>query len=547
MRGIGESLSGLGAFGTRQTSPTVTAGDATVTADGTATLPLTLSAAPDGLAGYALRARVGDPSVARIVGATAADLPLTDSRVAGDGGRARVGGVDLDDSVTSGATDVALGRLTVEGRASGATPVAVDVLGMDDDAGGRVGPATAAGTVTVDGGTPTPTPTVGTGGYDLRSGDLRELRLDGQRYYAIRKVPGTDASRWAVTTDDYRLVDVETARHVLWANRYAGKTDHRPFYRDDLEYSKRRRGELEMREFAARAGEIGLNVLEGWALLTLGAGVLVVGTVVDTLTDLVAWGQDELTNPYREALTATAATGRNLDWIDTEVTALPRDQWLTADMERVVDTAAGFAGVVDDFQSVGQAFRTYMRGRAVSNPSASGMFYLGVKNQAVNFLKGFAKGIVLAFAVDATVDAAEGWFRRNAKIASILHAYHSLRIPILEELIEMETRAQAGRLAPADVVRYHLYKLSMHQIRALAFDMTSMHYQQMADDGGIDLGEVMEVIQGVEDKAEEHDRRAARSADAAKYALLGLGVGRSEADAETRRSINREVASGGGQ
>lgn len=540
-------MTGRGWFRSLQSTPTVAVGDADLTAGGEATVPLSLSAAPAGLAGYALRVRVGDASVARLVDAAAADFPLTDARVDGEGASARVGGVDLDDEVTAGATDVDLGSVTVEGVASGRTRLGVDVVGMDDDAGDRVPATTAPGSVAVGGATPTPSggSTIGGGdGYDLRGGDLLELRLNGQRYYAIQKVPGTDSSRWAVTTDDYRLVDVETARNVLWATQYVGKTDHRPFYRDDLEYSKRRREELEMREFAARAGEIGLNVLEAWALLYLGAGVLAIGTAVDAITDIVAWAQDEVTTPYREALTTMAVTGRNLEWINAEVEALPQGEWLTADMEEVVDTAAGFAGVVDDFNSVGQAFRTYMRGRAVSNPSASGMFYLGVKNQAVSFLKGFAKGIVLAFAVDRTVNAAEGWFRRNAKIASILHAFHTLRIPILEELIEMETRAQDGRLPPADVVRYHLYKLSMHQLRALAFSMTSKHYQQMADDGGIDLGEAMDLIQGVEDKAEEHDRRAARSADSARYALLGLGAGRREADAATERCINREVAGG---
>lgn len=136
-----------GAAAGAQTTPTVQPGDATVAAGETATVEVSLSAAPDGLAGFNLTVEATDGN-ATVVGASVDDeFGITTARA--EDGRATLEGVDLDETVQAGATDVRLGTVTVRGESAGETDLSTSVRRMDDDDGEAVAPATEPAALTV--------------------------------------------------------------------------------------------------------------------------------------------------------------------------------------------------------------------------------------------------------------------------------------------------------------------------------------------------------------------------------------------------------------
>jgi hypothetical protein len=137
-----------GAVAGAQTTPTVEPDDATVAGGETTTVAVTLSAAPDGLAGFNLTVEATG-GTARFVGASAADYGITTGRA--EDGRATLEGVDIDENVQAGATDVRLGTVTVRGESAGETDLSVSVRRMDDDDGEPVSPETEPAALTVTG------------------------------------------------------------------------------------------------------------------------------------------------------------------------------------------------------------------------------------------------------------------------------------------------------------------------------------------------------------------------------------------------------------
>ncbi|WP_435065486.1 hypothetical protein [Halobaculum sp. EA56] len=133
-----------------QSSPTVAVGNVTVASGTNGTTNLSLSSAPDGLSGFTVVVSVGSTSTATITNASAADsFGLTNVTVADNGSSVRIKAVDLDNSTTAGATDIALGRIEVTGEAGGQTSLSVSVERLDDDAGNPISATTDGGTVSV--------------------------------------------------------------------------------------------------------------------------------------------------------------------------------------------------------------------------------------------------------------------------------------------------------------------------------------------------------------------------------------------------------------
>ncbi|MFD1634038.1 hypothetical protein ACOZ4L_14490 [Haloplanus ruber] len=153
------ALALLGAVATAGTvtaqseQPTVRVVGDTVAADGTTTVGVVLTNAPNGLAGYYLDITVENPEVAQIEGASYPEqFALTTSPSVGDdGATATLEAADMEGQIDPGATDVTLAAVEISGVAAGETTITVTPSQFDDDDGNAFQPATAAGTVTVDG------------------------------------------------------------------------------------------------------------------------------------------------------------------------------------------------------------------------------------------------------------------------------------------------------------------------------------------------------------------------------------------------------------
>ena len=139
------------AFAAGQSTPAISIETGSVAAGETMAVPVVLTSAPDGLAGYQLELAVDDPAVARFENASYPDrLGLTTEPViSSDGGTVTLEAADLDGQIEPGASDVTLATVQLAGVDGGETQVAVESSQVDADGGGVVEPTTELTAVAV--------------------------------------------------------------------------------------------------------------------------------------------------------------------------------------------------------------------------------------------------------------------------------------------------------------------------------------------------------------------------------------------------------------
>lgn len=130
-----------GEFGLTVVAGEVSAGDLLL-------VPIVLSHAPAGLAGYDVSLSVADPAIARLAGIDFPDFGLA-REVEASEHHIRIAAADLLRVVEAGDADSTLATVTVEGTGKGATLIQLSIIRMDDDSGDPMTPQVSSGTVTV--------------------------------------------------------------------------------------------------------------------------------------------------------------------------------------------------------------------------------------------------------------------------------------------------------------------------------------------------------------------------------------------------------------
>lgn len=135
-----------------QTTPTVSVGDASVKEGSSTSTQVMMSSAPNGLAGYDVTLALADGSVANITGASVDDAFGVNEVVIGeDNSTVRLRGVDLNETIQAGATNISLASVDIEGGSAGMTTLNVqNVKSADDDDGNAINPETDSGQITVE-------------------------------------------------------------------------------------------------------------------------------------------------------------------------------------------------------------------------------------------------------------------------------------------------------------------------------------------------------------------------------------------------------------
>ncbi|WP_424003595.1 cell surface protein [Haloarcula salina] len=143
----------LPALAAGQSEPTIALQTDPVAAGDTTAVPVVLTSAPDGLAGYQIELSLDDSAVARFENASYPDSfgLTTDPVVSSDGGAITLEAADLDGQIEPGASDVTLATVELAGVAAGETQVTVASSQVDADGGGAVEPATEPMTLSVTG------------------------------------------------------------------------------------------------------------------------------------------------------------------------------------------------------------------------------------------------------------------------------------------------------------------------------------------------------------------------------------------------------------
>ncbi|WP_161973148.1 hypothetical protein [Halostella litorea] len=131
--------------------PTVVADDATVERGERATVGVSLTGTPDGVAGFEVIVRVADGDAATITGAETGDaFGFGETEVIDGGDAVRIKAADVNETVGPGDGAVALGSVTLRGEDVGDAALSVRVSRIDDDGGERVAPDTESGTLSVE-------------------------------------------------------------------------------------------------------------------------------------------------------------------------------------------------------------------------------------------------------------------------------------------------------------------------------------------------------------------------------------------------------------
>ena len=129
-------------------TPTVTVQDSTAAVGQTVSVPIVLSDAMTGVAGYDLVVTLSNPNVANILGAEFPEFGLTAQDLLSSS-EIRLRAVDLMNIIESGATNVTLETLILEGVKKGNTQVKLSLSTLDDDTGFPIGVEVVPGNLSV--------------------------------------------------------------------------------------------------------------------------------------------------------------------------------------------------------------------------------------------------------------------------------------------------------------------------------------------------------------------------------------------------------------
>jgi len=128
--------------------PRVSIGDSRISVGETIEVPITLSSAPDGLAGFHLLVDLGDSNTARIVSVEFPDFGMVfeEPRY---GEAVRLAAVDVFQTAESNSTDIILAVMTLEGVSAGSIGAQLTIMQIDDDEGNPLPVTVSSGTVSV--------------------------------------------------------------------------------------------------------------------------------------------------------------------------------------------------------------------------------------------------------------------------------------------------------------------------------------------------------------------------------------------------------------
>ncbi|PKL59098.1 MAG: hypothetical protein CVV33_09590 [Methanomicrobiales archaeon HGW-Methanomicrobiales-4] len=120
---------------------------------------LILDSAPAGVAGYKINVTMGTAGVAMVTDAVFPSAFSMNSKTTLPAEEVKVVGVDLTNSIESGASNITLCTFTVQGVASGITNMQLSIGELTDDVGSPIGATLKDALITVGSATPSPTPT----------------------------------------------------------------------------------------------------------------------------------------------------------------------------------------------------------------------------------------------------------------------------------------------------------------------------------------------------------------------------------------------------
>jgi hypothetical protein len=355
------------------------------------------------------------------------------------------------------------------------------------------------------------------------------VTISGTDYLLLWRIPDLPDGRIAVVDPSGReLVSPREAYDAIITDAWTGKPY--PYdWAEQYEIAQRKRSEAKFYETANNVGSLAVDALATYAMAQVNpaAGV---GPALNLLEDSLNWTTDDYDgDAYREGMSKLRRFAENAGAVESRLRDIDRTDSLPEEGVEVVSTGVDIYGKMSDVKSVGSAMTAaYKSSHLYSSAVTAGGAAAG------SALFYFAVGELVASGVETITTG----FKQNAKLAAANHAYNTMRLPILNELVELTDRARDGRLSPGQIIRMHL--LEQQHWNVCKIGNATMHRIVTKLNQSL-LGGVWDVlVDSTEAQSVLGERRDLYEwAAAASHAELGEWWNRS--DDLYAASINREV------
>jgi hypothetical protein len=312
--------------------------------------------------------------------------------------------------------------------------------------------------------------------FDLRAATSRtEVRPIDESLFVLSGIPSA-GERVAVVTQDYRLVDSDTARDAL-VTYVEGESERGFDWNKALSYAREMQEMHRRSEILNRAADVGWDALAAYAMSALGP-TAAMGPALEALEDSISWAASEVDDPYKEVMSKQTQWTYTYRELEHDLSRADRLSELTEGMQgfvsaglQLADSGRDLANVVSAAQSAYNASSSFTTSLASGGVAASSALYFA------------AVGVL----VSRGVQTITGGFEQNAKLSAIGHSYSTTRIPMIRRIQELHEKRRNYELSPCEAWELAYLVVNHHYAGAFANQgmYVEAHALEQSTAGGI--------------------------------------------------------------
>lgn len=388
---------------------------------------------------------------------------------------------------------------------------------------------------------------------ELRQGTETEVRtlspfaqpspgVEGGPYYVIRHIPSLEDHRRAVVTPDYEYVSLWETMDALWVENYVNFQDTDAVidhHERKVERSRERRETYNNRNTLSRFSEMLINGAQLITLVKTGGAEEGISTAFDAFTDLVAWTKSEMENdPYKQKFTALAQSLEAAAWAENKPdSTLEFDE----EIEEFFDTSMEF--YFDYYMSAEEAYAAWGDYTAGSSRFAD-LWRVDIDPDDIE-PSDVKKRIFVRLAIFGLDNYVEDYFRAEARHAAMMSSLHTVRLNLLDKIINILKDIREGAVSPGQLLQYHVYRFVLYQMTALGNEYAGEVL------GGLSgpmvwIKSASPTIESPHVRAEKHRRWAEENKRLASVAFGEVGAARSDIGRRHEQSVNAMLYDTGG-
>lgn len=383
---------------------------------------------------------------------------------------------------------------------------------------------------------------------DLRQGHRTEVRTrsvlqgssspftEGGRYFVIRDIPGLEADRRAVVTPDYEYVPRWETLDALWVENYVTHQrtqDVISHHEGKQEWSRDQRETYNTRQTWSRISELLINAAQILTLIKTVDAEEAVSEAFDAFTDIVTWAKYEAKNdPFKEGFTDMAHSLESAAWAE-ELPDSTREHG--KDVEALVDESMNV--YFEYYQSAEDVTKVWAENW--EGDTLGDIWRKDIDPEKLD-ARAAGKRVFVNLAMKTLDHFVEEYFRAEARHAAVLSSLHTVRLTVLDKIINILQDIEYQAVSPGQLLRYHVYRYVLYQMTAFGNEYAG---GLMSQQGGpmVWLKSALPNRDAPPKRAEKHHSWAKENRRRAKEAFSEIGATRSDIGRRLDRSVNAVV------